>query len=553
MATRGAIGACMAALGLVGAADAAVMRISPDSVPSLVESGEFDIIVDVRGHSEYERGHLPGAVRGISELPQECRTSTIKIGVYCWTGWDRSTPAAYYLESQITEEGAKVYDLGGFQYYESPPIEEGPPQYTHEELVNICVPSATAEDAQEEGGDPEENSDNPAEASQDEDAPQVTSEEQTTAGDQTESDDIQGAELLPPLFDGDDSQPESEPEPESSNQLSSEASDSDGSNDASSVDTEEHEYAVVYRIRAEKAFDLAPSFDYVVDTRSRREYDRGHIPGAVWGVEALPTDCKDAYIAVYCWHGWDRSSPAAMYLASQGFKHVYDIGGLQYMDVEASDLSTVGSAAKPCPPGGSSANVAAILAAEPSEMPDSIVDGRKGCDGMINSGKMYDVCGICEGGGSPCGDASSISSAHKTPEERAHSTGIFYGIGIISTLCLGMMAYSVCMKKSSQSNTSAQSKTDIEKVNEKSKTAKLHSVVMPNKGTSEGVFMVQAHSEFQTNKHIPSSLTAPRVNELYIKFQHKQQLKDNRTANGGTRPFAPPPPPPLTSTHQVKD
>ena len=99
---------------LASTATAAVSRVDPTTVGDLVNDGKFDVIVDARSNSEFLRSRLPGAVT-VSDVPEECFTKDITIGVYCYTGWDRSTPAAYYMDSQITDGESKVYDLGGIQ------------------------------------------------------------------------------------------------------------------------------------------------------------------------------------------------------------------------------------------------------------------------------------------------------------------------------------------------------------------------------------------------------------------------------------------------------
>ena len=97
------------ALLLVGAS--AVTSPSHDESADMLNDGEFDIIIDVRSESEYEEGHIEGAVLWSRTNLEGCTDQ--RIAVYCWTGYDRSTPAA----QQIENEGyTNVYDLGGLQY-----------------------------------------------------------------------------------------------------------------------------------------------------------------------------------------------------------------------------------------------------------------------------------------------------------------------------------------------------------------------------------------------------------------------------------------------------
>jgi rhodanese-related sulfurtransferase len=56
---------------MVAAARAAVREISPAAVKDGVDSGEIDLVVDVREPREWQEGHVPGALnipRGLLEL-----------------------------------------------------------------------------------------------------------------------------------------------------------------------------------------------------------------------------------------------------------------------------------------------------------------------------------------------------------------------------------------------------------------------------------------------------------------------------------------------------
>merc|ERR1712146_99212 len=45
-----------------------------------------------------------------------------KIGVYCWTGWDRATPTA---KKMAAAGFTNVYDLGGLQFMDGMVVEKG--------------------------------------------------------------------------------------------------------------------------------------------------------------------------------------------------------------------------------------------------------------------------------------------------------------------------------------------------------------------------------------------------------------------------------------------
>ena len=73
---------------------------------------------------------------------------------------------------------------------------------------------------------------------------------------------------------------------------------------------------------------------YVIDVRSRAEWDRGHIEGAIWipheqiadGILAvLPR--RNAQIALYCGSGV-RSGKALETLKAMGYRDLENLGGL---------------------------------------------------------------------------------------------------------------------------------------------------------------------------------------------------------------------------------
>ena len=95
-----------------------------------------------------------------------------------------------------------------------------------------------------------------------------------------------------------------------------------------------HDYR---HISHEKAMELMrpESGAVVVDVRSKEEYDKRHIVGALLvpiddirsgKVDALPTD-KNRKLLLYCWTG-RRSEDAAVMLTEMGYNQVYEFGGL---------------------------------------------------------------------------------------------------------------------------------------------------------------------------------------------------------------------------------
>lgn len=72
----------------------------------------------------------------------------------------------------------------------------------------------------------------------------------------------------------------------------------------------------------------------VLDVRTQEEYDKKHIPGALLlpiedirkgNLEKLPD--KNQKILIYCWTG-RRAGASAQILADEGYKNIYEFGGL---------------------------------------------------------------------------------------------------------------------------------------------------------------------------------------------------------------------------------
>ena len=94
--------------------------------------------------------------------------------------------------------------------------------------------------------------------------------------------------------------------------------------------------AVYVNITAEEAKQIMDSEDgyIILDTRTREEYDEGHIPGAIVisheeiteKAEEVLTD-KDQLILVYCRSG-RRSKIAAEALVELGYTNIKEFGGI---------------------------------------------------------------------------------------------------------------------------------------------------------------------------------------------------------------------------------
>lgn len=86
----------------------------------------------------------------------------------------------------------------------------------------------------------------------------------------------------------------------------------------------------------EEALELMETQDdyLIVDVRTEEEYDRKHIPKAILipieqlkagNFSKLPN--KNQTLLVYCWTG-RRAEDSAKILVNNGYKNVYEIGGL---------------------------------------------------------------------------------------------------------------------------------------------------------------------------------------------------------------------------------
>ena len=92
-------------------------------------------------------------------------------------------------------------------------------------------------------------------------------------------------------------------------------------------------YEQITQEEAKQIMDTTNGY-ILLDTRTREEYDQGHIPGALLiphteiaqrAEEELPD--KDQVILVYCRSG-NRSKQASEVLAELGYTHVKEFGGI---------------------------------------------------------------------------------------------------------------------------------------------------------------------------------------------------------------------------------
>lgn len=75
----------------------------------------------------------------------------------------------------------------------------------------------------------------------------------------------------------------------------------------------------------------------IIDVRTKTEYEQGHIKGAIniplANITNQITYKKNNPIAVYCRTG-KRSLEAAKKLAKIGYTNIYDLGGIENMNIE---------------------------------------------------------------------------------------------------------------------------------------------------------------------------------------------------------------------------
>jgi hydroxyacylglutathione hydrolase len=80
---------------------------------------------------------------------------------------------------------------------------------------------------------------------------------------------------------------------------------------------------------------MLPQETYIIDVRSRSEFEQGHLEGALhhdvrrMELSKFPELPLDASIQVYCASGV-RSARAVELMHMHGFKHVINLGGLAH-------------------------------------------------------------------------------------------------------------------------------------------------------------------------------------------------------------------------------
>lgn len=88
--------------------------------------------------------------------------------------------------------------------------------------------------------------------------------------------------------------------------------------------------------------------DLIVDVRTPAEFNSGHLDGAINipldklqnGLHAVPGVHKKSHILIYCRSG-RRSAIARDTLLKQGFRHVYDGGGMTALASKLKVCSTL--------------------------------------------------------------------------------------------------------------------------------------------------------------------------------------------------------------------
>jgi len=368
----------------------AITAANPTAVTSAdavvkIQDGHFDIIVDIRSSSEYAEGHIEGAINmplmTALERLQGCEGH--KIAVHCYHGYDRARPFSYRMaRANFTQ----VFDIGGFKNLAAH-VATGEglwngalPSCSHEHHQNasyiesqVMLQGVSDLSASEQsafktvvaqnvgsicGADAAQACDAASDIHITSVTPAARRSGTVTVGWWIKVDiaaSASGISAVATLVSSGSLATQLRAEGGSLSQVSSAAlvaAPSATSHEELTAPSNPrpsqqrpatlspitaNEFGV-YDVESEQVTQrvAAGDFDIIVDVRSQREYEQGHISGALHlrgnsAVDVLQ-GCEAKTIGVYCWTGWDRATPTAQRMAAAGFTNVYDLGGLQFMD-----------------------------------------------------------------------------------------------------------------------------------------------------------------------------------------------------------------------------
>ena len=96
--------------------------------------------------------------------------------------------------------------------------------------------------------------------------------------------------------------------------------------------------SVIETLNSEEVYEIIQDESLIIiDVRTEEEYESGHIEKAInipyTEIESKVNYDKNQAIAVYCRTGV-RSSEAAKTLEKMGYTKIYDLGGVENIDVE---------------------------------------------------------------------------------------------------------------------------------------------------------------------------------------------------------------------------
>jgi len=346
----------------------------------MINNRTFDVIVDIRSHREFKRGHIKGAINMPSRtaITQLAGCEDMKIAVHCYHGYDRARPFSHRFANAGYNS---VYDIGGFKNLQSG-VETGTGdwdgilpscsalhqvrlKYIEAEVQldgvaglsvsaqagfktvladssgsvcgsqgttqctasDVSITSINQQAGRRSGHISVAFSLQAASTSADAGATAlatVLASSTFATSLSAQGGDLAGVTQVSVL-----SAPAStytQPEVPANPSGTSPAPPSEWS-------INEHGVTVV---EPPTVSNNLHEFDIILDVRSPSEFQNGHIPGAInlpggRGVQELQ-GCEQKKIAVYCWTGFDRATPIARKMAAAGFLYVFDLGGMQFMD-----------------------------------------------------------------------------------------------------------------------------------------------------------------------------------------------------------------------------